>query len=66
MQIAGQGDRDLSKNGHVPGEKCTDWVAHERRDSNGYVPGRQGIWAGFSDEVPGGHCVIPVSWPPAG
>ena len=53
---------DIEKDGHVPGAKCHFWVPREQRDANNDVPGRLAIWAGFSEQVPGGHRVIPVEW----
>ena len=53
---------DIEKDGHVPGAKCYFWVPGEQRDANDDVPGRLAIWAGFSEQVPGGHRVIPAEW----
>jgi hypothetical protein len=36
----------------------------ERRQTGDDVPGRIGIWGGFSDVVPGGHVIIPIKWSP--
>ena len=56
---------DIEKDGHVPGAKCHFLVPREHRDANDDVPGRLEIWAGFSEQVPGGHRVIPVEWVPS-
>ena len=58
LQRTGIGARDLRKHGHVPGTKCTYWIAPERRQAGDDVPGRLRIWGGFSDEVPGGHIMV--------
>jgi len=53
---------DIEKDGHVPGAKCFYWAAKEQRDANDDVPGRLAYWAGFSEQVPNGHRVVPVEW----